>query len=178
VAGSRSEVKVASNITPPLPIADRVATAGQLVVRTRIFLDLWDFYHGPSRGGILNTLNKFSEFFRFDEHAHRFSFFIHAAALFEKKPNTINLHQLTNELHNADRISDEQKAEITQLFASVTATVKGVHLVRNKAFAHRDNSIPFIINILLIACAPITSKYLPQLPLDDARAILTALSRA
>lgn len=185
---------------PPLPIADRVKTAGQLVVRTRIFLDLWDFYHGPTRGGIINAMNRFSEFFRFDEHAHRFSFFVHAAALFENKPNTINLRRLTEELHAADFISAKKKGEIDQLFLSVSVTVKSVHLIRNNAFAHRNNSISFdkafamanistdslrdltskalkIINILLIACGH-NEKVFAELPLEDARAIFVALSRA
>jgi hypothetical protein len=190
---------VTSKTTSPLPIAHRVATAAQLVVRTRIFLDLWDFYHGPNRSGILNTLNKFSEFFRFDEHAHRFSFFVHAAALFERKPNTINLRQLANELRSANRISEEEKSEIDRLFVSVTATAKAVHLIRNKAFAHRDDFLPFdeafamanistnnlrdlmtaalkIVNILLIACDEGEQAF-AELPLEDARAILATLSR-
>jgi hypothetical protein len=190
---------VTSKITRPLPIANRVATAGQLVVRTRIFLDLWDFYHGPSRAAILDAMNRFSEFFRFDEHAHRFSFFVHAAALFEKKSNTINLRHLTKELRDADRISDQELSEIDRLFASVAATVKGIYLIRNKALAHRADSISFdkafanasittnnlrdlmtvalkIVNVLLGATAQ-NEQVFAELPLEDARAILAALSR-
>jgi hypothetical protein len=144
-------------------------------------------------------MDKFSEFFRFDQHAHRFSFFVHAAALFERKSNTINLRQLTKELHDADRISDVSKSEIDQLFASVTATVKGVNFIRNKAFAHSDDSISFdaaftlanistnnlrdlltaaltIVNILLIVCDR-KEEVFAELPLEDAKAIFTALSR-
>ena len=41
-----------------LSIDERVETAGQLVVRANIFLGIWEFYHGPSRGEILDAMNK------------------------------------------------------------------------------------------------------------------------
>jgi hypothetical protein len=183
-----------------LPSIDhRVETASQLVVRTGIFLDLWDFYHGPSRAAILDTMNKYSEFFRFDEHAHRFSFIVHAAALFEPKPNTINLCQLVKELREAGRVSDESMSEIASLFtADLKRIIKGIRIIRNNAFAHRNDSISIdesftmakisfnnfrelmsvslkIVNILLACCGRKPQVFF-SLPLEDARRILGALS--
>jgi hypothetical protein len=113
-----------------LSIDERLETAGQLVVRANIFLDIWEFYHGPSRGKILDAMNNYPSFFLFDEHAHRFSFIVHAAALFEKA-DTINLSQLARELHEAGAISDVAMVEIQQLFASVKRVSTGVQYLLN-----------------------------------------------
>jgi hypothetical protein len=177
---------------------DRVVTASRLVIRTGIYLDIWDFYQGPGRARILDTMNKFSEFFRFDEHAHRFSFIVHIAALFEKKIDTINLVQLTKELSEAGRISAESAREIEQLFTLVKRVIRGVRIIRNNAFAHRNDSISFdeafkmanismndlsdlmnaalrIMNILLITCDRGEEEFF-MLPLEDVRHIFATLS--
>jgi hypothetical protein len=182
----------------PLPIDDRVEIASQLVVRTGIFLDIWDFYRGPSRDGILDTMNKFSEFFRYDEHAHRFSFIVHAAALFETNPHTINLRQLAKELRNADRIPDASMRELERLFTHTKRVIKGVHIIRNDAFGHRNSSVTFdaafdmakismddlhdlmnaalkVVNILLIACDRAPKDFF-TLALEHARRVLAGLS--
>jgi hypothetical protein len=182
----------------PLLIHDRVETAGHLVVRTQIFLDIWDFYHGPTRAGILDTLNNFSEFFRFDEHAHRFSFIVHAASLFERRRDTVNLRQLAAELHNAGRLSDNSMMEITKHLTSVKKVIKGVFIIRNNAFAHRHDTVSLnkafaradismndlralmiaalnIVNILLTVCNRTRQEFF-TLPLEDVRGLLAALS--
>jgi hypothetical protein len=180
-----------------LSIDERLETAGQLVVRANIFLDIWEFYHGPSRGKILDAMNNYPSFFLFDEHAHRFSFIVHAAALFEKA-DTINLSQLARELHEAGAISDVAMAEIQQLFASVKRVSTGVHIIRSNAFAHRSASLSFnnafekaeisfddlhglmnvaliVINVLLVACGHDRKEFFTP-PLNDARCMLSALS--
>jgi hypothetical protein len=84
---------------PPMPhalsIDDRLERAAQLVVRSRIFYDIWFYCDGPNtRPAIINTMERFSEFFRFDPHAHFVSFVVHMAALFEKRKDTINFWRL------------------------------------------------------------------------------------
>jgi hypothetical protein len=185
----------------PLLIDDRVETAGALVVRTQIFLDIWDFYQGPTRAGILDTMNNtYSEFFRFDEHAHRVSFIVHAAALFETRPDTINLRRLAKELQNAGRLADNSMIEITQHLTSVKKALKGIFIIRSNAFAHRNDTISFneafakadismpdlrelmnaalnIVNILLAACNRRPQVFF-TLPLEDVRGLLAALVSA
>jgi hypothetical protein len=144
-------------------------------------------------------MNKFSEFFRFDEHAHRFTFIVHAAALFETKPHTINLCQLAKELRNADRISDASMGELERLFTHANRVINGVRIIRNNAFAHRNSSVTFdaafkiakismddlrdlmnaaleVVNILLIACDRAPKIFLTR-PLEDAKRVLADLSR-
>ncbi len=191
-------VKHRSRSTKPLVIDDRVETAGHLVVRTQIFLDIWDFYSGPSRAGILETMNHFSEFFRFDEHAHRTSFIVHAAALFENKPNTINLCQLAKELHNASRITDNSMSDIQQQFICLKKIIEGLFIIRSNALAHRSDTISLnnafdraeismndlrelmnaalrIVNILLVACSRKQQVFF-TLPLEDVRGLLANLA--
>ena len=180
-----------------LSVNERIETAGQLVLRAKIFLDIWDFYHGPSRDEILDTMNKYPSFFLFDEAAHRFSFIVHAAALFETG-DTINLGQLAGELHEAGSISDAAMMEIKQLFASMKRVSTGVHIIRSNAFAHSSASLSFdkafekakislddlhdlmdvalkVANILLVACGRDRKEFFAP-SLNDARRMLSALS--
>jgi AbiU2 len=83
----------------PLPLDERLETAAQLVLRARAFYDLWRFFEGAeTRPAIINTMRLYSEFFRFDPHAHFVSFVVHVAALFDKRSDSINLPALANEL--------------------------------------------------------------------------------
>jgi hypothetical protein len=81
-----------------LPVDQRLETAGNLVVRTRIFYDIWWFFKGAkTRPAIVDTMQCFSEFFRLDEHAHFVAFVVHIAALFDKRRDTIKLPRLVKE---------------------------------------------------------------------------------
>jgi hypothetical protein len=69
----------------PLPLDERIELSAQLVKRARIFHGIWFFYEGAeTRPAILDTMNCYSEFFRFESHAHFVSLVVHLAALFEK----------------------------------------------------------------------------------------------
>ena len=180
-----------------LSIDARMETAGQLVIRSNIHLGIWDFYRGLTRDRILKDMNKYPSFFSFDEHAHRFSFIVHAAGLFETA-DTINLRQLARELHEAGSISDAIMLEIRRLLASVKRVITGVILIRSNTFAHRSGSLTMnkafekaelsfddlhslmtaalkIINILLVARGH-EPKVFFTLALSDAKRMLTALS--
>ncbi|HVS26275.1 MAG TPA: hypothetical protein VHE58_03110 [Burkholderiales bacterium] len=58
--------------------------AGQLAVRARVFLDIWWVYEGkPTRGKYLATMSRFSEFYRFEPHAHFVAMVMYLSQLFE-----------------------------------------------------------------------------------------------
>ena len=69
-----------------LPLDQRLETAANLIQRARIFFDIWFFYEGAeTRPAILDTMNEYPEFFRFDPTcAFRLALIVHMAALFEK----------------------------------------------------------------------------------------------
>lgn len=190
--------KMARSRLKALPIEARVKTASQLVYRAGIFLDLWDFYRGPTRDDILNTMNIYPGFFLWDEHAHQVSFVIHAGGLFETKDNTINLGQLVKELRADRRISANEGLRIDNLFESVSKVSNGVTIIRSNAFAHRSDTMTLndafekagislddlrnlmrvalqIINICLAACGLHAIEFYP-LALEDAKRVLAALS--
>jgi hypothetical protein len=52
-------------VPPPRPIEDRIERAAQLVLRSRVFFDIWLYFEGAyTRPHLLDTMNEFSEFFR------------------------------------------------------------------------------------------------------------------
>jgi hypothetical protein len=75
-----------------LPIDDRIERAAQLILRSRIFFDIWVYFESnDTRLGLLDTMREFNEFFRFAPHAHFVAFVVTMAALFDKRPDTISL---------------------------------------------------------------------------------------
>src|SRR5712692_5328269 len=97
-----------------LPIDDRLERAAQLVLRSRIFFDIWFYFEGrDTRPAIIDVMRCFNEFFRFDPHAHFVAFVVHIAALFETRKDTISLPALAKEMKAAKLIParDAEKVE-------------------------------------------------------------------
>ena len=114
-------------MTNRMPIDERLETAAQLVLRTRIFYDIWRFFKGAeTRPAIIDTMRSHSEYFRFDPHAHFVAFVVHAAALFEARNDTINLPSLTKELEKASPISARDATEIDALLKQAAPFAKKI----------------------------------------------------
>jgi hypothetical protein len=127
-----------------LPVDERLITAGQLVVRARIFYEIWRYYEGAeTRPKIIDTMNEYSEFFRFDSHAHFFSFIVYIAALFEAREDTINIPNLVRELKDLDAVSEVTISKITELLGQIKAHIKGVFKLRHNLFGHRSASLSY-----------------------------------
>jgi hypothetical protein len=128
----------------PLPLNTRLERAGQLVVRARIFYDLWfTFEDAKSRPATLDVTERFGEFFAFDPHAHFVAFVVHIAALFERRYGTINLQGLAKEAKEANLIQAQTAIEIDALLDEAAPLVSKVTLLRNNLFAHRSASLPY-----------------------------------
>ena len=126
----------------PIHIDDRLEIIGNLVVRARIFFEIWWFYEGAeTRPQILETMNEYPEFFRYDSHAHFTSYVIHMAALYEKRQDTINLPSLTTELHSVDPNYVEN--HVTPLFLLTDSVAKKIFILRSSLFAHRSRSLTY-----------------------------------
>lgn len=116
--------------------------AAQLATRTRVFLDIWWYYEGPTRKDILPSLNLYSEFFRFDPHAHFVSFIVHIAALFESRNDTINIPSL---LIEAATFGIKQKAveRMQSQLQATSAVVPKSIILRSNLFAHRTANLSY-----------------------------------
>lgn len=124
------------------PLDDRIRTAGQLVIRARIYYDLWYFYaEHENRQTIIETMREYSEFFRFDEYAHRFTFVVLMATLFDHDKKTISFPNLLRDIKKDGTISSEDTAIIDSLINTARPLVKKVAILRNKAYAHRNAEI-------------------------------------
>ena len=183
----------------PLPIDERLETAAQLVLRARIFYDIWRFYDGDeTRPAIIDAMRRYSEFFRYDPHAHFFSFIVHMAALLEARQDTINLPNLSKEFRDSGLIEARVAVEVDALLQQATPFASKVAILRSNLFAHRSVSLSYaeafnkaavtpnelrelteialkIVNRLLISRG-FTCHVFNGLPLSCAEAMLKALS--
>jgi HEPN superfamily AbiU2-like protein len=180
---------------------DRLERAAQLVVRSRIFFDIWFFLdQAETRSDTVDVIDTFYEFFRFDVHAHFVAFTIHMAALFETRTDTINLRSLFNEMKAENSVSSTDAAEINVLFSQATDAAKKVATLRNKLFAHRSatdsyedafneanvtadelrdlSDVALRIVSRLLRANGLYAQCFNHLPVQDAEAILNALKKS
>lgn len=116
-------------------LSKQIFRAGQHVQRARIHFDIWWLYAGPSCDQYIDAMRKFSQFYNFDEHAHFISYVIYIYGLFEKRTDTINLYNIANK--------SKPNEAVDQLLSEAEFIVSKIKLLRHKAFAHRDNVVPY-----------------------------------
>jgi len=184
----------------PLPIDVRLEAAAQLVLRSRIFYDIWAYFEGAdTRLAIIDTMRIYNEFFRFAPHAHFVAFIVQTAALFDRHKGTISLPHLLQEMKTDDLISAQDAAVVDSLISQAKPFTRSIAILRNKAFAHRSDDISYddvfkmaavtarqlreltetalnIANCLLVARGR-SEKFFNELPQNDAEATLKALGR-
>lgn len=126
-----------------LSLDDRLDTAAQLAKRARIFYDIWWFYEGvDTKPRILDTMKVYSEFSRFDTHAHFVSMVIHLAGLFESRNDTINFGALIKEAE-ADGVPKEAIDKAKGLMTEVAGVPSKVTILRSNLFGHRSASLSY-----------------------------------
>jgi AbiU2 len=184
-----------------LPVDERLERAAQLILRSRTFLDIWFYFESKdTRPAIIDTMNCFSEFFRFDIHAHFVAFIVHIAALFEKRRDSINLPNLARELKQSNLMSAQAAADIDALLSQADQLAPKVRILRSNLFAHRSAALSYdevfkkaaitpgemrdlteialkIVNHLLLARG-LRDHFFNELPRQDAEAILKTLREA
>ena len=131
-----------TNSGPSQPLNDRLKIAGDLVVRAQIFFDCWGYYESAeTQPAILETMNDYSEFFRFDSHAHFVSMVMYVGSLYDKRRDTITLGRLAKETA-ALKPSKVSNLPLVALGAAEAKAAKLV-LIRHNLFAHRSASISY-----------------------------------
>ena len=159
----------------PLPIDERLETAAQLVLRTRIFHDVWRFFEGAeTRPLILDTMRRYSEFFRFAPHAHFVSFVVHIAALLEKRNDTINLPRLAKELMDLGMVSVQDAAEVDALLGQAAPLASKTAILRSNLFAHRSAALSYSEAFKKAAVTPNELRDLTEIALKIVNRLLMA----
>lgn len=120
-----------------IPVERRLEIVTQQIVRAKLFYDIWWLYKGSeTRPHIIDTLNDFSEFFRFDEHAHFVSMVIHCAAIWDKRRGNVSLPGVANCILDP-RGKTEDKA-LDDAISGYAKAAQGLVKLRHEAIAHRS----------------------------------------
>ncbi len=183
-----------------LPFDERLQIAAQLIIRARIFYDVWWLYEGAdTRAKIIDTMNNYSEFFRFDSHAHFVAFIVHLAGLYEARSGTVNLPALVKEAKDSGEFPPESIAKSEAALAAMQGLPSKLAILRSNLFAHRSISISYedvfskaaitadqlrdltvaglqVVNLLLVASG-LQEQIFSDLPRHDVETILNALGK-
>jgi AbiU2 len=191
----------AARMRSPLPIKNRVDRAVQLVLRARIFFDIWFYFEAKqTRSTIFETMCEYNEFFRFMPHANQVAFVVTTVALFDKRADTISLPNLAREMTRNGQLSGVDVTEVSRLLMSAKPLESKVTILRHKAFAHRSAHTSFddvfkeasitadqmrqlteialrIANKLAEACGA-SVGFFNELPREDAARMMLALQES
>lgn len=158
-----------------LPFDEKISTACHLTVLSRRFFDVWWLYESSdSRPEVIQALNRFPEFFRFDSHAHFVAMVNHLASLYEKRPDTINFEALIQEASQGQLVASQALAEAQQRLQAVAALRPKVAILRSNLFSHRSGSVSYQKAFDLAAITPFQLRDLT----DAGLSISNALSKA
>lgn len=120
-----------------------VDLAGHVAVRARVFLDIWWVYDGaPTRAKYLATMNRFSEFYRFDPHAHFVAMVMYLSQLFEPRNDTLNLPSLLENAPSAG-VATSVTEQGLSILKAVKPLVSKVMILRSNLFAHRNAKLSY-----------------------------------
>jgi|SRR5579872_600103 len=181
----------------PLVLNERLDRAGQHIARARLFFELWFYFEGAdTRPGIMETMEDYTEFFRFTPHAYLVAYTIYIAGVFDRRRDTISLPRLVGEMRNA--LTFAQRQEAGALLAQAEPLVSKITILRHKAFAHRTAGMSYddvfslaaikhtqmreltdislkTVNLLL-ASAGLREQIFNDLPRESAEAMMKALA--
>jgi hypothetical protein len=157
-----------------LDLKAKVAIAGSIVVRTRVFFDGWWLSAGAEgRAAHQPFWDFYWHYWRYNEHALLVSYIIHTASLFEKKSDTINLGQLWLDLR--ERADEVVQANIDGLFLEAHPTAKGVTILRSSVMAHRSAKLNYNDAFKKAGLRPDAMRRLTQIALDIVNSMQSVL---
>ena len=160
---------------PPLPLDDRLDRVTQHIIRARLFLDLWFYFEGENtRSRIIETMQDYSEFFRFTPHAYLVSYVIYMAGAFDASQGTISLKHLVSEVMSSGPLNDEDVVSVRTLMAEADPIVNKLRTLRHKAFAHKDAHISYNNVFKIAAITPDQLRELTEIALKVAERLLLA----
>jgi hypothetical protein len=127
-----------------LPYKKRVWIATQTAGRAQVSYDLWWYYEGvDTRPKIIDQLRRYSEFFRFDIHAHFVSTVVGLGSVFEPhNRKSVNFSSLVKEASHHG-VPDSVIKIAGSKIEEMQDVRRGVKTLRDKLFAHIDAFLPY-----------------------------------
>lgn len=149
----------------------------QLVLRARIFFDLWWIYESSqTRPKYLPAMNRYPEFFRFDSHAQEVAYTIYLCHIFEDDSKTLNIPNVVKEAKarglSAGYITVAEKALKDGL-----PIWKKLVIIRSNLFAHRSASLSYSGAFKKASITPNEIRRLAELGLEAINSLRTALAQ-
>jgi hypothetical protein len=126
----------------PTNLADKLSRLGQLIMRARSHYEIWWVYKGETRPGIIDIMNRYVDFFRFDEHAHFVALIMYLGQIFERRRKVISLPSVVDQatLEGVDaRALDAARKLLDDARPIWQKTV----VLRSNLFAHRSASVSY-----------------------------------
>lgn len=158
-----------------LPLNERLDRIGQHIVRARLFLELWFYFEEErSRRKIIETMQEYSEFFRFTPHAYLVTYVIYMAGVFDKTRGTISLASLIREVKSGGQLRTDEATIVDELMVEAKPVADKVAILRHKAFAHRSAHIGYNDVFKLAAVKPNQLRDLTDMALKIANQLLLA----
>jgi AbiU2 len=128
----------------PLPLDERLNTATQLIIRARVFFDIWWFYEGnETRPIIKSTWENFDQFCIFDRHANLIAYVVQIASVFDRNRKTISLARIMEGLESSTAIPAQTLSELKSSLKEAEDICDRVKKLRHNLFAHRSASLPY-----------------------------------
>lgn len=157
-----------------LTLEERVTAVCREASLARRHFQVFRVYSDPeSRGRLFPTMERYPDFVRLDEQAHRDLAILRATSLFDTKEHTTHLFDLLAEV-KARGTSPGLVRDIEAAIMELEAAVKKVRIIRHHAIAHRSASLTYDGAFKL---ARMTVDELGQL-VGSAEAVAIALARA
>lgn len=153
----------------------KLEVISQVAARARIYFDIWWIYEGaPTKQTYLETMNEYSEFFRFDSHAHFVTMVLYLGQLFETRQGTLNLTSIAKEAEQSVALSQDDVVAAADKLAAAKPLAKKVTILRSNLFAHRSSSLSYAD---VFRKAEITADQLRELT-EAALSVTNKLRRA
>lgn len=145
-----------------LPIHERLATLGDMAVRTQRHFDLWCVTkRAEAWVHHKEVFDDYWGYLRFNREAHEHKFVVECGNLLKKSTRNISLLGLVDETARDKIISETHKKYLHHEIERHKDIKTGVLHLRNKLFAHRDSGLTY---------AEVWSE--ANLTLDGLRALL------
>ena len=129
--------------TAKISVSDQIEVLTQQTIRARLYYEIWWFYAGAdTRPGILETLNRFPDFFRFDAHAQFVAMIVHCGTILDSGDDVISLATLARApLLDPKRFPAD--AELVDRIGAAITKSQGLRTVRHKAIVHRSGEFDY-----------------------------------
>ncbi|HVR98241.1 MAG TPA: hypothetical protein VMW27_16610 [Thermoanaerobaculia bacterium] len=144
-----------------------LSTLTQITIRARLHWDIWWAYEGEDESPkALPTMNRYSEFFRFDIHAHLTAMIIASYQLYEVKRTTHNLGVLVKRAGSEPGVPATYFHVASNLLRESEPLAAKVRILRNNAFGHRSLALGYEDAFEKAAITPFQLRDLTKTALD------------